>query len=75
MVEEARDVDTAGMEEQLARSKQLIDEAKVTAAELAETNPDPYKTEAEHDEASGFETGGDTPESESPGATRATPGS
>ncbi|MET1073932.1 MAG: hypothetical protein ABWY11_14900 [Umezawaea sp.] len=67
MAENAQDFDTTGMEEQLAHSQQLIDEAKVAAAELAESNPDPYETEAEEDEPSGFES----VEDGEPGAVRA----
>lgn len=73
MVEQARDVDTAGMEERLAESQHAIDEAKATAEELAETNPDPYETEAEDDEPSGFESTEDGGRGEAPGAVRATP--
>ena len=71
MVEETPEVDTAGMDERLAQSQHLIDEAKETAAELAETNPDPYETDREDDPPSGFESGEDTPGNEPPGAVRA----
>lgn len=73
MGEHARDVDTASMDEEVAESQRLIDEAKAAAAELAEANPDPYETAAEDDEPSGFESSGDGQESpgdEPPGAMR-----
>ncbi|WNV85767.1 hypothetical protein [Umezawaea sp. Da 62-37] len=72
MTEDVRDFDTTGMEEQLAHSQHLIDEAKVAAAELAESNPDPYETDAEakDDEASGFESFEDGRPAK-PGAVRA----
>jgi len=75
VVEETPNVDTAEMDERLAESQHLIDEAKETAAELAETNPDPYETDREDDAPSGFESGEDTTGDEPPGAVRATPAS
>jgi hypothetical protein len=71
--EHAQDVDTARMDEEVAETQRLIDEAKAAAAELAETNPDPYDTEAEDDEPSGFESsdgGQESPGDEPPGAMR-----
>jgi hypothetical protein len=73
MVEKTPDVDTADMDERLAQSQHLIDEAKETAAELAETNPDPYETDREDDAPSGFESEEDAPGNEPPGAVRAHP--